>query len=199
MKQCWDYSFYTSSGWPKFTYITKPVPPETRCVTYKCPPKEAHASIFFFTSGTPHARHIHAHFELWGRPFPSSLLASFCLSSCWCCYERNSIHTASLSHFIFLIRPVHHLFFYLAGGSCWIHVNVSCSACIYSTLLVSLNDKPHLAHRRQQSVGSAFQFHYFSAYSSSNNRGFLMTMHSFGPADLSWFFSVESKTGCCQK
>ena len=34
-QQCWDYSFYTSSGWPKFAYVTNPVPPETRHVTYK--------------------------------------------------------------------------------------------------------------------------------------------------------------------
>ena len=34
-QQYWDYSFYISSGWPKFAYVTNPVPPETRCVTYK--------------------------------------------------------------------------------------------------------------------------------------------------------------------
>ena len=33
--------------------------------------------FFFYTSGTPHARHIRARFELWGKPFRSSLLASF--------------------------------------------------------------------------------------------------------------------------
>ena len=27
--------FYTGSGWPKFAYVTNPVTPETRCVTYK--------------------------------------------------------------------------------------------------------------------------------------------------------------------
>ena len=44
-----------------------------------CTPKDAHASVFFYTSSTPHARHIRTRFELWGRPFCSSLLASFCL------------------------------------------------------------------------------------------------------------------------
>ena len=34
---------------------------------------------FFYTSGTPHTRHIYACFELLGRPFRSSLLASFFL------------------------------------------------------------------------------------------------------------------------
>ena len=34
---------------------------------------------FFYTSGTPHARHIHASFELWDRLFCSSLLVSFFL------------------------------------------------------------------------------------------------------------------------
>ena len=51
--------------------------------------------------------------------------------------------------------------FYPAMDVCWIHVKISCSTCIYSMLLiVSLNDEPWLAHRRQQSAGSAFQFHY---------------------------------------
>ena len=46
--QCWDYSFYTSSGWPKFAYVTNPVPPETRCVTYKLhPPQGCSCSSFF--------------------------------------------------------------------------------------------------------------------------------------------------------
>ena len=35
--------------------------------------------FFFYTSGTPHARHVRAHFELRGRPFCSSLLVSFFL------------------------------------------------------------------------------------------------------------------------
>ena len=53
------------------------------------------------------------------------------------------------------------VFFYPAGDGCWIHVNVGCSACIYNMLfIVSLNDEPRLAHRRKQSAGSAFQFHY---------------------------------------
>ena len=43
-----------------------------------CTPKDTHASVFY-TSGTPHARHVHAHFKLWGRPFCLSLLASFFL------------------------------------------------------------------------------------------------------------------------
>ena len=114
--------------------------------------------LFFYTASPLHARHIYTIFELWGRPFCSSLLVSFFR----CCYERNSIHTASLSHFISLVHSAHHFFFFFfpAADSCWIHVNVSCSTCIYSMLLIlSLNDEPWLAHRRQQSVGSAFSFH----------------------------------------
>ena len=34
-QQYLDYSFYTSSDWLKFAYVTNPVPPETRCMTYK--------------------------------------------------------------------------------------------------------------------------------------------------------------------
>ena len=59
---------------------------------------------FFYTPSILHARHIRVSFELWGRPFCSSLLVSFFQ----CFYERNSIHTASLSHFISLIRSAHH-------------------------------------------------------------------------------------------
>ena len=106
----------------------------------------------------PHARHICASFELWGRQFCSSLLASFfLLVLLW--KEFNShifIVTFHFSH-SFSSPPV----FYPAGDGCWIHVNVGCSACIYSMpLIVSLNDKPRLAHPRWQSVGSVFQFHY---------------------------------------
>ena len=51
--------------------------------------------------------------------------------------------------------------FYPAVDDCWTHVNVGCSACIYNiSPVASLNDESWLAHRRQQSTGSAFQFHY---------------------------------------
>ena len=75
-------------------------------------PKDAHASVFFYTFNTPYARHIRARFKLCGRPFHLSLLASFF----WCCYERNSIHTASLSHFLSLVHLAHHLFFLSRQG-----------------------------------------------------------------------------------
>ena len=70
--------------------------------------------FFFYASGTPHTRHICVRFELWSRPFCSSLLSSF-LPSFWCCNERNSFHTALLSHFISLIRLAHHQFFIQLG------------------------------------------------------------------------------------
>ena len=161
-QQCWDYQFYipvlagrtlhmsqTSShqrrdGWPT-----------------NCTPKDAHASVFFYTSATPHARHIHARFELWGRPFCSSLLPSFFLPSFHLVLRWKEFIPHSFvitSHFSRSSGspPV----FYPAGDGCWIHVNVRCSACIYCMpLIVSLNKKPQLAHRWQQSTGSAFQFH----------------------------------------
>ena len=97
-QQCWDYSFYTSFGWPKFAYVTKPVPPETRRVTYKLH-SQGRSCFRFFLYFTPHARHI-------------SLVTFYIfLSSFWCCYKRKSFQTASLSHFISLVRPAHHLFF----------------------------------------------------------------------------------------
>ena len=115
-QQCWDYSFYNSSGWPKFAYVTNPVPPETWRVNYKLHPQGCSCfQVFFYTSGTLHARHIYAHFELWGRLFCSSFLVSFFL---WCCYERNSFCTALLSHLIYLVHPAHHLLFYPARDGC---------------------------------------------------------------------------------
>ena len=123
-----------------------------------CTPKDAQTSVFS-TLPVLHTQDTFApvlNFEV-GHFVRHFLVLSFF----WCCYERNSIHTASLSHFISLVPSAHHLFFYPDGDGCWIHVNVGCSACIYSTLLVvSLNDEPRLAHQRQQSVGSAFQFYY---------------------------------------
>ena len=119
-QQCWDYSFSTSSGWPKFTYVTNPVTPETRCMTYILYPQGRSCFCFFlyfyttwdwtYTSGTLHAGHFCTHFQLWGRPFHSSLLAFFFLPSSWCCYEKNSFHTASFSCFISLVCSAHHLF-----------------------------------------------------------------------------------------
>ena len=123
-QQCWNYFFYTSSGWPKFAYVANPVPPETRHMTYELHSQRCSCFRFsilpvLYTQDT---------FELWGRPFLSSLFVSFFR----CCYERNSIHTALLSHFISLVH----------------------------SLFVSLNDEPRLAHWMQQSAGSAFQFYY---------------------------------------
>ena len=105
---------------------------------------------FFCTSGTLHARYIRAIFELQARPFCSSLVVSFFR----CFYERNSIHTASLSHFISRSLGSPSVLFYPALYHCWIHVNDR------TPLVVSLNDEFRLAHRRQQSAVFAFQFHH---------------------------------------
>ena len=42
-----------------------------------CISNNPHASIFFYTSSTPHAKHICTSLELWDRPFCLSLLAFF--------------------------------------------------------------------------------------------------------------------------
>ena len=55
-----------------------PTRDETRDVQIALP-RMLTLPFFFYTSGTPHARHIHTHFELWHRPFHSSLLTSFFL------------------------------------------------------------------------------------------------------------------------
>ena len=78
-QQCCDCSFYTNSGWPIFAYVTNPVQLETRLVSYKLHPQGRSCFRFFHTPGTPHTRHIHTRFELWGGQFRSSLLASFFL------------------------------------------------------------------------------------------------------------------------
>ena len=98
-QQCWDYFFYTGSGWLKFAYVVNSISTrdETRDLQNALP--MTLTLLFFYTSGTLHARHIHTSFELWGRAI---LLVTSCFF--WCCYERNSIHTASLSHFISLVR-----------------------------------------------------------------------------------------------
>ena len=140
--QCWDYSFYTSSGWLKFAYVTNPVPPKASRMTYKLHSQGHSTFRFFYTSGTPHAKHIRARFERWGRPFRSSLLAFFFLPSFWCWYERNSIHTASLSYFISLFRPAHHLFFYptgMAAGCMWMSALLSAYTARYSLSLWMTN------------------------------------------------------------
>ena len=61
-------------------YVTKPVLQHTRHMTNKLHSQGRSCFRFFsYTSSTPHARHIRARFELCGRPFRSSLLASFFL------------------------------------------------------------------------------------------------------------------------
>ena len=72
-QQCWDSSFYISSGWPKFTYVINPSHQRRDAWPTNCTPKDAYASVFFYTSGTPHTGYIHA----W--PFRLSLLVSFFL------------------------------------------------------------------------------------------------------------------------
>ena len=104
-----------------------------------CIPKDAHASVFFYTSGTSHTRHIHGLFELWGRPFRSSLLASFFLFSflpsfllvlLW----KEFIPYSFVVTFHFSCLSISPPVFHPAGDGCWIRVNISCSACIYSLL-----------------------------------------------------------------
>ena len=99
--------------------------------------------------------------------------------------EFNSHRFFVTFHFSHLLSspPV----FYPAVDSCWIHVNVSCSACIYCTpLVVSLNDEPRLAHQRQQSADSAFQFHYMSHPASVE--GLVNTYNENSQADTSEVF-----------
>ena len=125
--------FYTGSGWPKFAYVSNPVPPETRRVTYKLLSQWRSCFLFFFTSGTPHTRQF--------------MFLSFGVAMKGIQFTQLRCHISFLS-FTWLTTC-----FYPAVDGCWIHVNVGCSACLYSTpFVVSLNDEHRLAHRKQQSV-----------------------------------------------
>ena len=94
--------------WLTEIYICrKPCPTRDETRDLQIPLPTTLMLLFFCTPVTLHVRHIRAIFELWGRPFCLSLLVSFYR----CCYERNSIHTASLSHFISLVHSAHRLFF----------------------------------------------------------------------------------------
>ena len=100
-----QYFFHAGSSWLKFAYVANPVPSEMRCVTYKLPTQRC--SCFRF-SILP-VLYMQDKFA----PFSNFEVGHFayhlffvCLFLCG--YERNSIHTALLSHFIFLF---HYLFF----------------------------------------------------------------------------------------
>ena len=106
--------------------------------------------------------------SFWTLRLAISLVTScFFLSSFWCCYERNSFLTASLSHFISLVCPAHHLFFFYSAGDGLLDSRKRrLFCCIYSmSLVVSLNYEPRLDHQRKQSAGYAFQFQYRYALS----------------------------------
>ena len=123
-------------------------------------PKDVHASSFFFSIlPSLHMQDtfmLVLNFELGHFACHFLLLSFFLLMLLWKEFIPHSFVVTF--HFSRSGSPP---VFYPAGDGCWIHVKIGCSACIYSIpLVVSLNDEPRLAHRRQQSVGSAFQFHY---------------------------------------
>ena len=134
-----NYFIYTGSGWPKFAYIANPIPPETRHVTYNL--HSQRHSCFRFSILL--VLYMQDTFVLVSNFEVGHFAHHFLFFSFRSCCERNSIHTALLSHFISLAHSSNHQF----AEVCWIHVNVGCSTCIYSTpLVVSLNNKPQLAH-----------------------------------------------------
>ena len=124
-----------------------------------CTPKDAHASVFFFyTSGTPHARHICTHFELWGRPFCWLLLASFFLPFG---VAMKGIQSLQLRCHISFLSFVWLTTCFLSSQEQLLNSHKHQLFCLHiqhATRCLSLNDKPQLAYQRQQSVGSAFQF-----------------------------------------
>ena len=98
--------FYTSSGWLKFAYVTNPILPETRHVTYKLHSHRHscfHFSIFpilyMQDTFTPFSN-----FEV-GHLAYTFLFLSFGVAM------KGIQFTHSLSHFISLVHLAHHLFF----------------------------------------------------------------------------------------
>ena len=88
-----------------------------------CTHKDSHASIFFYTSGTSHARYIHTRFNFEVGHFTCHflLLSFFLLVLLW--KEFNSHSFIVTFHFSHLSGspPV----FYPAEDDCWIHVNLA--------------------------------------------------------------------------
>ena len=99
--------FYISSSWPKFAYVANPFSPETRCMTCKLYSQRSsrfHFSILpvLYTQDT-------------FAPFRTLRSAVLLVTSCFflCGYERNLIHPASLSHFIFSFTRFITWFFFI--------------------------------------------------------------------------------------
>ena len=163
-QQCWDYSFYTSSGRQKFAcYKPCPTRDETHNLQIVLPRMlmllvfsilpALHTQDTFVLILNFDVDHFAHHFLLL-----SFFLPSFLLVLLWKEFNPHSfVVTFHFSH-LFSSPPV---FFYPVEDGCWIHVNISCSGCICSMLrIVFLNDEPWLSYQRQQSTGSASQFHY---------------------------------------
>ena len=152
--------FYTGSARPKFAYVTNLVPPETRRVTYKlhCQWRSCNRFSILPVLYTQDTFVPFSNFEVCSFAHHFLFVSFFLSVLLW--KEFNSHSFVLTFHFSRSLGSPPD-FFYPAMVGCWIHVNVSCSACIYSIpLVISLNDKLRLAHRRQHSAGSAFQFHY---------------------------------------
>ena len=88
-----------------------PTRDEMRCMTYKLHSQGRSCFRFFSILLALHMQDTFAlilNFEVSHFACHFLLLSSF-LPSFWCCYERNSIHTALWSHFISLVCLAHHL------------------------------------------------------------------------------------------
>ena len=141
-QQCWDYSFYTSSGWPEFVYVTNP-----------CPTGDGTCDLQITLPRTLML------------PFFSILLALHMQDTFVLILNFEVGHFAR--HFLFLSFSLLVLLWKGFNPHSFIvtfHFSRSSGSSpvffLYSTPLISLNNKPQLAHRRQHSAGSAFQFPY---------------------------------------
>ena len=103
-QQCWDY-FLPVVADRNLHMLQTPSHQRRDAWPTNCTPNDAHSSVFLYFQYSickTHSRHF--------RTFRWAILL---VTSCFfrCCYERNSIYKASLSHFISVVHSAHHLFF----------------------------------------------------------------------------------------
>ena len=127
-QQCWDYAFYTSSGWPKFTYVTndRPTRDETRNLQIGLP----RTLMLLFISILP-ALHMQDTFTLvsnfevghFARHF--LLISFFLLMLLWKEFNQHSFVVT----FHFSRSSGSPPVFYPAGDGCCILINIMIMSC----------------------------------------------------------------------
>ena len=124
-----------------------------------CNPNDAHVSFFFFFSILP-VLYTQSTFA----PFSNFEIGHFVCHFLFLSFGvvmKGIQFTQLRCHISFLLFTLFTTCF-LSGRGRLLNSHKRWLFCLHiqHPLAVSLNDKPRLAHRRQQPAGSAFQFHY---------------------------------------